>query len=247
MRASSRATSSPRSHPYASPASDLSRSHRLPHLCGRPRPPPLLVRLRLQGEILLLRPVEEERHDGVAAAVLVHRRGPVPDPLACHEHRHRAVELEFHHLGGRGMPVAAKVADESPGLGAFPRPEPVAHPGRPLDIRVRPHVIDERDEPVVENGEVAAQDLFSGGNSRASRFHGSTEGLSPKVRCPGVPQAVRRHRCTGIERGCGVAGKGPAAAATIAAGARLLRSPSRPDRGRFPARTSPSSARLPYE
>ncbi len=147
----------------------------LPPLDGLPeqlgvralRHPPLLVVRALEREVVGIRRVEQERHEGVPAAVLVDVGRPVPDPLPRHEDGHADVELELHHLAGRGVLVAAEVADEAPGLAHLPGPVAVADPGRPLDVLVAAHVVDQRHEAVVEDGEVAAEDLLGRGDGGA--------------------------------------------------------------------------------
>src|SRR5688500_10214987 len=96
----------------------------------------------------------------------------MPDPLPRHEHRHRAVELEPHHLARRGVPVPAEVADQAARLRRLPRAVAVGNARRALDRVVASHVVDQRDEAVVEDGEIAAQDLLGGGDGRALGFHG---------------------------------------------------------------------------
>src|SRR5437899_1575259 len=96
----------------------------------------------------------------------------MPHPLAGDEDRHRAVELELHHLARRRMAVPAKIANEPAGLARAPRAVAVRHACRPLDVLVGAHVVDECDEPVVEDREVEPEDLLRGRIRRTARLHG---------------------------------------------------------------------------
>lgn len=95
----------------------------------------------------------------------------MPYPLSSNKHRHRAVKLEFDHLRRSRVTMSTQVADEPPGCGTLPRPEAVAHPRCPLNVFIRPHVVDQRDESVVQHGEVATQNLFGGGDRRTFCIH----------------------------------------------------------------------------
>ena len=143
----------------------------------------LIVLWALEGEVLGRRCVEEERHQRIAPTVLVDGRCPVADPLTGHEHGHRAVELELHHLDGSGMAVSLQVADESPRRGLLAGAISIAHPGGALDVLIGAHVIHERHKAVVEHGKVASEDLFSGRDSGAFGFHrwGASSGGSRGV------------------------------------------------------------------
>ena len=50
--------------------------------------------------------------------------------------------------------------------------------GGTLHVLVGSHVVDQRDEAVVEHGEIAAQDLFGGRDGGALGVHGLCGGLS---------------------------------------------------------------------
>ncbi|MBW3535477.1 MAG: alanine--tRNA ligase, partial [Gemmatimonadetes bacterium] len=125
------------------------------------------VRLRdlLDGELveLIAPPLYPARQIEIDLRALGQTGRPVPHPLPRHEHGHGHVELELHHLRGRGVVVAAQVADEPAGLGRAPRAVAVAHAGGTLHVLVGAHVVDQRHEAVVQHGEVAAQDLLGGG------------------------------------------------------------------------------------
>ena len=56
--------------------------------------------------------------------------------------------------------MALQVSDEAAGLAHPACPGAIADPGGALDILVRAHVVDQRDETVIEHGEVAAENLF---------------------------------------------------------------------------------------
>src|SRR5437764_14035445 len=96
----------------------------------------------------------------------------MPRPLPGDEDRERAVELELHHLARRRVAVAAEVADEAARLARAPRAVAVRHACRPLDVLVGAHVVDERDEPVVEDREVEPEALLGGRVGRTARLHG---------------------------------------------------------------------------
>ena len=100
----------------------------------------------------------------------------VPHPLPGDEDRHGAVELELHHLARRGVPVAAEVADEPARLARAARAVAVRHPRRSFDVLVGAHVVDERHEAVVEDGEVEAEDLLGERTGRATGLHGFLDG-----------------------------------------------------------------------
>jgi hypothetical protein len=145
-------------------AARLPAVRRLPDRAPGPplRLPSLLVVGALEREVVPIGGVEQQRHEGVPAAVLVHIGRPVPDPLPGHEDRHADVELELHHLAGRGVPVAPQVADQAAGLAHLAGAVAVADPGGALDVLVAAHVVDQRHEAVVEDGEVPAEDLLGG-------------------------------------------------------------------------------------
>src|SRR5207244_7391429 len=106
----------------------------------------------------------------VSAAILIQRNRPVPHPLPRHEDRHRAVELELHHLARRGVAMAAEVADEPPRLARPPRPVAVRHARRALDVLVRAHVVDEGDEAVGADREDETEELYGSGVGWAVRL-----------------------------------------------------------------------------
>src|SRR5437870_7014866 len=97
----------------------------------------------------------------------------MPDPLPGDEDRHRAVELELHHLAGCRVPVAPEVADQPARLAGAAGPVAVRHTRRALDVLVGAHVVDERHEAVVENREVKPEDLLRGRVRRTARLHGA--------------------------------------------------------------------------
>src|SRR5262249_61150256 len=130
-------------------------------------------------EGLRRREVEEEGKQAVPPAVLVQTGGPMPHPLPGDEDRHRAVELELHHLARCRMPMTAEVADEPAGLARAACPVAVRHAGGPLDVLVGAHVVDEGDEAVVENGEVEAEDLLGLRAGGTAGLHGWREGMGP--------------------------------------------------------------------
>ena len=66
------------------------------------------------------------------------------------------------------MQVPAQVAKQPARLALLPRAVAVAHARRALDALVGAHVVDERHEAVVEDGEVQAEDLFGGRRRGAS-------------------------------------------------------------------------------
>ena len=134
--------------------------------------PPLVVLRTLKGKVLGGGCVKEEGHERIPPAVLVHGGRSMPDPLPGHEHGHGAVELELHHLGGGRVPVAPQVADESPRRRLLPRAVAVADPGGALHVLVGAHVVDQGHEAVVQDGEVAAQNLLGGGHGGALGLHG---------------------------------------------------------------------------
>jgi len=78
------------------------------------------------------------------------------DPLASDEDRHATMELQLDHLARRRVEVVPKVADQAAGLIALASSLSVADPSRSLDTSVGAHVVDQGDEAVVEDGEVAA-------------------------------------------------------------------------------------------
>jgi hypothetical protein len=94
--------------------------------------------------------VKEERHQRVSTTVLIDRGGTVANPLTRHEHRHRAVKLELNHFRRSRVSMPAKITDETAGRGLLPGPVAVADPGGPLHVFIGAHVVDERDEAVVE-------------------------------------------------------------------------------------------------
>ncbi len=175
---------------------------------GAPGEAALLVVGALEREVVGSGRVEEERHEGVAAAVLVHVGGPVPDPLAGHEDGHADVELELHHLAGRGVLVAPQVADEAAGLADLAGAVAVADAGGALDVLVAAHVVDQGDEAVVEDGEVAAEDLLGGGDGGALGLCGHVG-----LRACACGQAVHRPIRRVTDRSVGIAlrsrGSGP--------------------------------------
>ena len=150
---------------------------------GRLRLPALVVGLALQREVLRLGRVEQERQQAVAGAQLVHGGGAVANPLPRHEHRHRAVELELHHLAGRGVGMALQIAHQAPGLAHLPGAGAVAHPGGALDGGIGTHVVHQRHEAVVQHGEVAAEYLLGGGNRLALGVHGGDCSQSNGLPC----------------------------------------------------------------
>jgi hypothetical protein len=68
--------------------------------------------------------------------------------------------------------MSPQVTHETPSLGHLPRAEAVAHASSPFHIFVGTHVIDERNETMVQHGEVTAQDFFGSGARRSLGFHG---------------------------------------------------------------------------
>ena len=67
---------------------------------------------------------------------------------------------------------ALQVADQAPGLADPARAGTVADAGGVFDVPIRAHVVHQRDEAVVEHGEVAAQYFFGGGDGGTFGFHG---------------------------------------------------------------------------
>jgi hypothetical protein len=143
---------------------------------GRLVGPALVVLLALQREVGVSRRVEQQRHERVAAAVFVHVGRAVPDPLARDEHRHGAVELEFHHLARRRVPVPSQVADQAARLARPARAVTIADASGALDAVIAAHVVHQRHEAVVENGIVLAEDLLGGWIRRALGLHGPHRG-----------------------------------------------------------------------
>src|SRR5689334_4104466 len=99
----------------------------------------------------------------------------MPYPLPRDEDRHAAMELELDHLARRRVAMAAQVPDEPPRLARPSRPVAVRDARGALDVLVGAHVVDERDEAVIEDREVAAEDLLGGGIGRAARLHGALD------------------------------------------------------------------------
>ena len=126
----------------------------------------LVVQTALVGELLVARFVEQQRQETVAGAEFVDRSRAVPDPLSRDEHRHGAVELELDHLARRRVRVAPQIPHETASLADATRAGPVADASRRLHVGVRAHVVDERDESVVEDGEIPAKDLLGRGDGR---------------------------------------------------------------------------------
>src|SRR5690606_28413808 len=134
---------------------------------------PLVIRRGLGLQLLRLGRVEQHRHEGVAPAVLVHARGAVANPLPRHEHRHAAVEFELDHLARGRVEMASEVAEQPPREARASGAVAVGDPSGALDARVRAHVVHERDEPMIEDGEVEAEDLLGPRGDRATRLgHG---------------------------------------------------------------------------
>src|SRR5882757_7419541 len=84
----------------------------------------------------------------------------MPNPLTGDEHRHRAMELELDHLTRRRVQVPPQIAQQPARSTRLARAVAVAHPRRAFDALVGTHVVDERDEAVVEDWEVQAEDFF---------------------------------------------------------------------------------------
>ena len=95
----------------------------------------LLTELDRQEEVIL-----DHR---VPGRQLVHRCGPVPEPLAGHEDRGPNMKLKFDHLKRRRVLVPHEITDEGPvvryGLGAGS----VRDSGCLDDRRVGTHVVDQ--------------------------------------------------------------------------------------------------------
>ena len=102
----------------------------------------------------------------------------MPDPLPRDEHGHAAVELQLDHLAGRGVLVAAQVAQEAARRALLARAVAVADARRALDVLVGAEVVDQRDEAVVQNREVKAEDLFG---RRAGRSLGLRHGVDVNI------------------------------------------------------------------
>ena len=134
--------------------------------------PALIVQAALIGELLVVRFVEQQRQETVAGAEFVDGRRAVSNPLSRDEHRHGAVKLELDHLARRRMRVAPQIAHETARLADAARAGPVADASRRLHVGIRAHVVDERDESVVEDGEIPAEDLLGRRDGRSpGGFH----------------------------------------------------------------------------
>src|SRR5690242_20929750 len=83
------------------------------------------------------------------------------------------MELELDHLARCRVPVTTQVADEPPRLARPARAVAVRDARRALDVLVGAHVVDERDEAVVEDREVEPEDLLGSGVRRAPGLHGA--------------------------------------------------------------------------
>src|SRR5581483_4011979 len=93
------------------------------------------------------------------------------DPLPRHEHGHAAMELELYHFARRRVLVPAQVAEQAACLALLARAVTVADARGALDALVRAHVVDERHEPMVENGKIQAEDLFCARRDRTAVRH----------------------------------------------------------------------------
>jgi hypothetical protein len=82
------------------------------------------------------------------------------------------MELELDHLRRCRVAMAAEIADQPARLARAARAVAVRDARRALDVLVGSHVVDERDEAVVEDGKVQAEDLFGGRIGRSTRLHG---------------------------------------------------------------------------
>src|SRR5262249_36178776 len=98
-----------------------------------------------------------------------------------------AVELELDHLARRRVPVPPEIADEPARLARPPCAVAIRHAGRALDVLVRAHVVDQRDEAVVQHREVEPEDLLRRGIGRPTGLHGALF-----TTCRGVLQSTRR-------------------------------------------------------
>ncbi len=164
-----------------------------------PSLPALLVRSTLERELLRVGPIKEKRHQGVPGGQLVDRGGPVPDPLPRHEHGHRAVELELHHLGRRRVSVPTQVSDKTPRLRYLPGAESVTDACRALDVFVRAHVVDQGDETVIKYRKISTENLFGGGDRGAFGVHTGFGGSG----CPGIYNPCQPSRPHGSMKSSG--------------------------------------------
>src|SRR5208337_5403749 len=91
-------------------------------------------------------------------------------PLPRDKNRHRAMELDFHHLIGRRMTITLERSHEAAALGHLARASAVRRSCGLVDGLVTTHVVDESDVTVIEHGKVQAKKLLGRWNRQSLRI-----------------------------------------------------------------------------
>jgi hypothetical protein len=89
----------------------------------------------------------------------------VTDPLASDEDRHLDMKSEVYLLERRGMVIPHQIVDQSFVFPIRLRPFPVRDTGALDDSLVTAKIIDQSDEPMIEQREFLVQNRFRFGNN----------------------------------------------------------------------------------
>jgi len=110
--------------------------------------------------------------DRVTRRILVHIGRTVAYPLTPAVHRHAHVKFDLAHLEGRAVTMAHQVADQAPVFADLLRTFAVGYTGRLDDGFVRPHIVDDTDESVVEHLERRSEYAVERGDDGANQVFG---------------------------------------------------------------------------